>query len=213
MAFKHYMRMILSLNVMYAPLQVTLVGSTVAWNRAIGRAGNGGGLLAAEDAFIQLSCILVHNNTATEWGGGMRLWDDSSIELQDSSIKYNTALLGGGTSFASNTSVPALAALLGVASNNTASVDGFDIAADPNNITLLSDESVFDYVGRAGTSEGALGVQLAVVGAAGIPAPGVLASAVMQGQQIFGANTSDESGIVYMFLRIRKPPGQYNVSL
>jgi hypothetical protein len=112
---------------------------------------------------------------------------------------HNIAVIGGGISFAPNTSVPALTTLLVAVRNNTASVGGFDVAADPDNITLLGDVSVLEHVSRAGTSEGALAVRLVVSGAAGIPAPGVLASAVMEGKAVFGANTSDESGIVYMF--------------
>jgi hypothetical protein len=194
-------------------MQAALVGSIVASNRAGGRAGNGGGLSAADGALIKLVDSFVQNNTVTEWGGGVRLLGQSSLAIQNSSIMYNSAVIGGGVSIAPNASVPSLTALLAAVTNNTASVGGHNVAADPVSISLLSGNSATDYVSRAGASEGALAVRLATFSAAGIPAPGVLASAVMEGSQTFGANTSDEHGTVYMFLRIRKPPGQYNVSI
>jgi hypothetical protein len=54
---------------------------------------------------------------------------------------------------------------------------------------------------------------LALSGAAGVAAPGVVAVATLDGMQALSANRSDESGIVHLYLRIRKPPGRYNVTV
>jgi hypothetical protein len=191
-------------------VQVTVVVGTITHNSA-GAAG-GGGVAAFDAARLMLNSTAVHLNTAAGVGGGVNLAGSAYLAASNSTFESNKARSGGGLFLAPNTTVADVQAVLADMVNNTAQ-DGANIAAEPGRIVLISNASADSYVSRATADGGALALVLSVSGAMNVPAPGVLAAATLGGLQALGANTSNAAGIVYLFLRIRQPPGEYSVSV
>ncbi|WIA35690.1 hypothetical protein OEZ86_004096 [Tetradesmus obliquus] len=195
---------------------VSIFNSSIAWNTVIQSCsltdGGGAGICALEEAAVEIVGTAVHHNTAiSPWGGGVRLLGQSTFAAANSTIQYNAARIGGGIAMEPNTSVTDLPLLLSLVTNNSAT-RGPQLAVDPSSMQFVGN-TTFDYASRAAADEGALSLKLAFVGALGLPSPGVLAAVSLGDMQSLGANTSDDTGIVHLLLRVRKPPGRYSVSV
>lgn len=163
---------------------------------------------------VAVSGVFTQNNASGEvaQGGAIYLQDAAQLQMNASSTQivnnYATAH-GGGLAFYGMGFNPAVVAA--VARNNTARYDQ-DIGTQTTNMTLLSDPVVHDFLSSSGSSEGILTVKLNVSGYYGLPSEGMVVSAyTTDGGQPLGASTSDAQGTVTMLMRIRKPPGQYQI--
>ncbi|KAF6265050.1 hypothetical protein COO60DRAFT_1480381 [Scenedesmus sp. NREL 46B-D3] len=134
------------------------------------------------------------------------------MAASNSFIRLNTAHTGGGVSVAPDSSLYEVSRVMAGLLSNSARI-GPDLAAEPARLVLLSNLSMHGYVSRAAAEDGAVALRMEVSGALDLPAPGVLVAASMEGLQALGANTSDATGAVYLFLRVRRPPGRYVVSV
>ncbi|KAF6253379.1 hypothetical protein COO60DRAFT_1547233, partial [Scenedesmus sp. NREL 46B-D3] len=192
-----------------ARLQVNLHNTAIKSNSAN---ISGGGLFADGAAAFTLSnATTVEGNTARS-GGGLALADKSSVALLNSSVTANhAAVRGGGITIAAQASLGNLPMMLASVHSNTAHY-GDNAAADPNNLSLISQPEVEGFVSRAVADGGFLSTTLNVTGQYGLPAEGIVVSAELGGTEPLGLSWSEASGISNMFLRIRKPPGRYHVS-
>ncbi|KAF6253513.1 hypothetical protein COO60DRAFT_407655 [Scenedesmus sp. NREL 46B-D3] len=191
-------------------LQVVIFNGSIKHNFAV--PGGGGGAAAVDDARILLTNSTVQLNRAAGAGGGVRLAGRSNMAVSNSFIRLNTAYTGGGVSVAPDASLYNVSKVMAGLVSNSAS-NGPDLAAEPARLVLLSNLSMHGYVSRAAAEDGAVALRVAVSGALDLPAPGVLVAASMEGLQALGANTSDATGAVYLFLQVRRPPGRYVVSV
>jgi hypothetical protein len=194
----------------------------VAWNSVGSTTGRGGGIGTSSTAAVNLSRLLCGGSTFGGLGGGVSLLDQSSIATYNSSIAFNKAQSGGRVLLGFNAhwhatvaqwhaTVANVPSLLAAVYNNSAKY-GLDVGVDPTNKTFVGNVSEQSYISRASAEAGALVLRLAVVGRYRLPAPGLLATATLEGSQI-GANMPDASGIVHLLVRIQKPPGLYIISV
>lgn len=106
----------------------------------------GGGIWAGDNGQIEGKGVNIYNNTATDLGGGIRLYDVSSATFIDSNVNNNSAVNGAGLSIRGNTSTLNFS---GNINNNDASENGGAIHASDgilslSNITMQSNSAKLD---------------------------------------------------------------------
>ena len=96
---------------------LTLNGGTIAYNTAT----NGGGI-GGEGALTLNGSVVISDNTATNDGGGLYLYEYATFTINDGTISGNKATHGGGAAF--NTSPRGLTINGGTITGNTANNGG-----------------------------------------------------------------------------------------
>eukprot|EP00961_Rhodomonas_salina_P120632 1623438-Rhodomonas_salina.1 len=118
----------------YSATEVTIVENNFTYNKAM----MGGGLYGTD------GCMIVSNDT--EWwyngdgsqGGGIAIYEMTSLELNDNTLKMNNATHGGGVFAHTGCSVTAVGSTW---DSNTAVINGGGIAAfESCTVTLHDDE-------------------------------------------------------------------------
>lgn len=109
-----------------------------------------------------------------------------------------------------------------VAQHNVATVGnsapyGSAFAVISTDMHVVGDTAVNSFVSSLSNDQGVLGTRLAVSGHHGLPVDGQLIQAALlrndSMQAFLGSNRSDASGVAYLALKVRRPPGLYQVQL
>lgn len=125
----------------YNGASLTLNGGTISGNSAT----NGGGI-GGEGALTLNGSVVISNNTATNDGGGLYLYEHATFTINDGTISGNKATHGGGAAF--NTSPTGLTINGGTITGNTANNGGAIYNASgrvaESFVDALSKESVYN---------------------------------------------------------------------
>jgi hypothetical protein len=181
--------------------------SVISNSRFFGNMAKFGGAMNLQDRTdTQLQSSLVADNSAAVGGGGIATFDRATLQVLNSSITNNTARFGGGALLSSpNFEVSQLhAALL----HNTATY-GADVGVATRHVVLLGNDEVSGFVSRLEGDAGLLPVTLNVTGLQKLPSE-VDVAAQLDGVNIM-VNRSGADGLVHMNLKLRKPPGRYQL--
>eukprot|EP00882_Tetradesmus_deserticola_P008692 GHRQ01009165.1.p1 GENE.GHRQ01009165.1~~GHRQ01009165.1.p1 ORF type:complete len:437 (+),score=159.67 GHRQ01009165.1:45-1313(+) len=181
--------------------------STIRRSRLIGNTAKFGGALNLQgETSTQLQLLLVANNSAAVGGGGIATYGSAVLHLVNSSITQNSARFGGGALLGSgNFSVAQLQAAL---AHNRAPYSS-DLGVATQSIVLLGSARVSGFVSRLGSDAGLLPVTLNVTGLHELPSE-VDVAAQLDGANIM-VNRSGPDGLVHLNLKLRKPPGLYQL--
>jgi hypothetical protein len=181
--------------------------SIISNSKFFGNTAKFGGAINLQDQTkTQLQSLLVADNSATIGGGGIATFFRASLQVVNSSITKNTARFGGGALLSSaNFKASQLRAAL---SNNIATYSA-DLGVETRHIVLLGSDKVSGFVSRLGSDAGMLPVTLNVTGLQDLPSE-VDVAAQLDGVNIM-VNRSGADGLVHMNLKLRKPPGLYQL--
>lgn len=186
-------------------------GSSIANSTAV----QGAGINAHGSTIVTLlSGSMLVNNTASHLGGGAYIADNASITVApDSLIAQNAAGGYGGGVFIASSHFKAEA--LAMAVHNNCAPFSLNVGVVSTAFSGIGETHIHDFVSHLGSEKGLLPVNLNVTGPYGLPCDGLLVQASLLGNttdsQFLGSNRSDSSGLVFMNLRLRRPPGAYTV--
>jgi hypothetical protein len=170
---------------------------------------NGAGIFTDGSASAILSSARVLRNQG-HWGAGIAMRDQSQMVVAGNCCvaEIVALVIGGGIALQPNVSFQGA---LTVAKNHKAP-RGQNDAAEPVNMTLLSNASIEGRVSRA-SGGSFVRIKLHVVGAFGMPSEGFIVSAAVSGSAPIGLNFTDAAGIADMYVALRQPPGRCTVTL
>ena len=188
-----------------------------------GNRGSGGaGILVSGEmrqALVTFGGSVIIADNQGEQGGGMVVLGNVSLTVPASGVNIvnnSAAESGGGLWLAEFTgSINSLPNLVGSIHDNKAG-SGYDIYADPTSFELLS-PPVVESVSRVRNDEGGVVVFAKLTGFGGLPSANCTVNAVLQQEggknwDGLGAFLSNETGVVALNLKLKRPPGMYAVS-
>uniref|UniRef100_A0A383WJB8 Right handed beta helix domain-containing protein n=1 Tax=Tetradesmus obliquus TaxID=3088 RepID=A0A383WJB8_TETOB len=200
--------------------EVTIASAALCNNTS---GASGGGVFADDQALIKLlNGAAVLGNTAETYGGGLFLEQQSALQLLPESARVwdnSAGLSGGGFYFSSPNFDPAavvqsnpspVAPDSPVAAQNRAVFDA-NVAVKQQMIVIVSDTAVDQFVSTPGSTDGLLTVLVNTSGWHGLPTAGVTVEALLDGKQFLAVNRTDDKGLAHMLLKVRQPPGKYNI--
>jgi predicted outer membrane repeat protein len=166
----------------------------------------GGAINVQDRTYTQLQSVFIADNSAALSGGGIAAYGRAALQLSNTSITRNSARFGGGAMLSSgNFSV---AQLQSSVYDNTAAYSP-NLGVSTLRIELLGNASVSGFVSRLGSDAGLLPVTLNVTGLHELPCE-VDVAAQLAGANIM-VNRSGSDGLVTMNLKLRQPPGLYEL--